>query len=65
MAGGDIVKYVLRFNWQGDITVDAKSEDEAVEHVMQTFSDTDLFNTSVDDYDTEPVEVLSCKLVSP
>jgi len=59
------MKCVVRFRWEGDITVDCKSTDEAAETVMRTFNETNLFNISVDDYEVDPVEILDVKIVGP
>jgi phosphoribosylformylglycinamidine (FGAM) synthase PurS component len=59
------MKYVVRARWEGDITVDAKSEDDAAEYVQQTFNDTSLYNTSIQNYQMEDPEILDVKIVSP
>lgn len=59
------MKCVVRFRWEGDITVDCKSTEDAAEKVVETIGYTSLYNTSVHDYDTDPVEILDVKIVGP
>lgn len=53
-------RFELQFKWPGTIYIEAKDEDEAHEKLMETASNTNLYNIDNDDLQMEDPIVSGC-----